>query len=221
MLAALGNISGWNFFQPWLAWLSLPLSVLLPLIHGRRLAGALRRRMKGALDALIAMPIWVSPVVLFLGAFLLFRFFVFAASPSYQYDILEYHEPIVRHILQEGDLTPVEGIAYSKMPWGAHLLYAWGTLFIGDLVPSPHKLINVWLGLAAAFVVSVGMAKWRLGLAFRLLAAGIFLAHPLTEMLLSDAYVGMAQALYVTAAAIFLLRAIRLPNRLDPVLAAV
>ncbi|MFW6303829.1 MAG: hypothetical protein ACOC2L_04335 [Candidatus Sumerlaeota bacterium] len=220
-LGALGALLGWNFFRAWIAWLALALTCLLLLPLNRKLIQVLSRRLRDSAEAIFTMPLWISPVIFIIGAFILFRLFIFAVSPSYQYDILEYHEPIVRQILAEGTLAPVDGIAYSKMPWGAHLLYAWGGLFIGDLAPSPLKIMNIWLGLVAALTVSAGMARWRIAAPYRLLAMGIFLMHPLTEILLADAYVGVAQTLYVTTAAVFLIRAMRVPNRIDPILAAI
>ncbi len=219
LLSAVGSLTGLNLFRTWMLWVSFAATLIIFRRACRDMWLALSARWKRDFKNLVTVPAYQPVLIFTIAIFVLFRLCTLAVVPSSFYDILEYHEPIVRQILGTGSLAPIEGIAYSKMPWGAHLLYAWASLIIGDLAPSALRVMNVWLALCAAFLVAVGIGKWRLGMAFRFLAAGVFLIHPITQTLLYDAYVGMAQTVFVTAGLICVIRALRLPNRLDPILA--
>ncbi len=221
LVAAIGSLTGINLFRHWVMCASFAATLIVFRPACRDMWLAFRTRWKRDFKSLVTVPSYQPVLIFAFGLFVMFRLFVLAVAPSFLYDILEYHEPIVRHILRVGSLTPIEGIAYSKMPWGAHMLYAWASLIIGDLAPSALRVMNVWLALCAAFLVAVGIGKWRLGMAFRFIAAAVFLLHPMTQFLLYDAYVGMAQTVFVTAGLICIIRALRLPNRLDPALAMV
>ncbi len=198
LLAAAGSASGLNWMSPPLAWGALGVTILLMWPWEKELAAAVRARVANAWTGARWPGVWVAGgVVLLIVAV---RKVVCAVSPSIAYDVLEYHLPEVRHLLDTGGFEPMAGNAYSVMPQAVECLYALGRLFEGAGSEFAPKLINVFLGLSAGALVW-GLAR-RLGLAAWLcfLATLVFWVHPVNEVVLGDAFSDMGAALFVTAA---------------------
>ncbi len=219
LLAALGAASGLNWMSPALAWGTLAISFLLMRKQGKTLGVAVRARVADAWNSARWPGVWVAGASVLLVVAM--RKVVCAVSPSIAYDVLEYHLPEVRHLLDTGGFEPMIGNSYSVMPQAVECLYAWGRLFEGTGSEYAPKLINIFLGLSVGPLVW-GLAR-RLGLAawLRFLATLVFLVHPVNEVVLGDAFSDMGSALFVTAALNCWLGTWGRPGRLDSWMAGV
>ncbi len=145
-----------------------------------------------------------------------------ALIPSIMYDVLEYHLPVIQQIIAQGSLAPIQGNAYTLMPKAAESLYAFGVLFNDNIaIDQAAKLTNLMLAWSAVFVLHTLLSQFRLNRNLRLLALLLFLAHPIRFTLLTDLFVGMPIAMFLTAALICWKRARENPNQVDPILAAI
>jgi hypothetical protein len=214
LLGAVHSATGLVLLRPGVAWF---LVVLAALLGGRGAVRLLSGRVRQWAVAWRARPVATVVAVLILAAVLLPRLVV-SWSPSFLYDVLEYHLPEARWAVATGGFAPMPGNAYSLMPQGAEALFAFGALLAGEGAPRiVHFYVVLTMLLAAAAVArELGVAPW-----LRVLAILMLLAHPIALRVQADAYVDMAPALYATAALLCWLRARRVPNRLDPILAGV
>jgi len=198
LLAAVGSASGLNWMSSPLVWGALGVTLLLMWRWARELMAAVRARVANGWAGVRWPGVWVAGggVLLVVAV----RKVVCAVSPSIAYDVLEYHLPEVRHLIETGGFQPMAGNSYSVMPQAVECLYALGRLFEGAGSEYAPKLINVFLGLSVGPLVW-GLAR-RLGLAAWLcfLATLVFLVHPLNEVVFGDAFSDMGSALFVTAA---------------------
>jgi hypothetical protein len=198
LLAAVGSASGLNWMSPALAWGALGATFLLMGRWEKELVVTVWARVTNAWTSVRWPGVWVAGCVVLLMVAV--RKIVCAVSPSIAYDVLEYHLPEVRHLIDTGGFEPMVGNSYSVMPQAVECLYALGRLFEGAGSEYAPKLINVFLGLSAGALVW-GLAR-RLGLAAWLcfLATLVFWVHPLNEVILGDAFSDMGAALFIVAA---------------------
>ncbi|MBN1867930.1 phospholipid carrier-dependent glycosyltransferase [Candidatus Sumerlaeota bacterium] len=216
-LGAVGTLTGLNPFSGWIA----PVLFLVLLVYAARhaddVASAAVVRVRSAFGAANSPTGVLWALVLIVAV----RYAIAALTPSFLYDVLEYHLPEVRHLLEEGSLRPIEGNSYSLMPQGVEMLFALGRLFEGGADAFAPKLVNVYLGLSTAALLVALLGRLGVSRAMRAVGALAFLAHWSAFDILRDAYADMATALYATAAVLCWVRARQEPNRLDPLLAAV
>ncbi|NQU42818.1 hypothetical protein HQ520_06000 [bacterium] len=224
-MGALGSMTGWNLFAPItpLVVITIGLSVctasLRPL--GREIVVRYRRFSLTLLSAVEGRSRILSLIGTIVVGMILARLVLTAMAPSFFYDVLEYHLPDVRHWLTDGSLRPIVGNAYSEMPQATEALYAFGCLLEGSLICCAPKILNLYLAISTLLVMGAILRKFEAPNKHRLAAVLLFLCHPIVFILLADAYVGMATALFTTAAAFCWLRAGRQSRPLDLPLGAI
>jgi hypothetical protein len=147
-----------------------------------------------------------SPMSLLIGAVLLSLLVVGlqpALLPPTSYDILWYHYGLPTMYLQAHEIFPTPDQQISGYPLGAEMLYMLSMLLESEITAN---LVNYLFGLGAC-LASIALAR-RLRVRPALLAAMVFLGTPLVVAHLSEAYVELAQAFYVTLALLALLKAL-------------
>ncbi|HBF34231.1 TPA: hypothetical protein DDW35_06670 [Candidatus Sumerlaeota bacterium] len=207
LLAAVGTLTGFSLFLKGTPWLTL-------LVAGVVFRDALRELIAEAKNLALqattsireyakTLPAFAFPLIALvipLGILTLLRLGLTALTPSFQYDVLEYHLPAVRQMLNTGTFAPVEGVRYTQMPQAVEALYAFGSLLEGGAEPFAPKLLHLFLALSTVGVLNALLREFKTSAALRLMAAFLFLLHPVTFKSLSDAFVEMGPALFVTAA---------------------
>ncbi len=223
LVAGLGTFFLRDFFQPLTAWIVLAAALLLCRKDIGLLLKAFRRRFRLTGQTLVygylGAARYLMPLGWILLGLVLLRLVLTALTPSFLYDVLEYHLPAMRQLMDAGSFAPITANAYTEMPQAVETLYAWAGLFEGGVHAA--KITNLFLALTTVLLLNAMLRKWLVPASLRFLAVLLFLLHPVTYKLLADAYVGMGSAMFATAAVVCWLRACRLPNRLDPLLGAV
>ena len=225
LLAAIGSATGVNLFSRWTPLLVFAACLLLSRNQAREIVLELaeRSRLLSAAATSWTAGRWrlVLPPALVLLGLVVLRLFATALTPSYQYDVLEYHLPAVHALIRTGSFASAEGNAYLQMPQGAESLYAFTSLLEGGVGHFAPKLLNLCLALTTLALMDLLLRMFRVGSPLRLLAMLLLLAHPISFKMLADAYVDAGTAMFATAALVCWARSVRRPNRLDPLLAAV
>ena len=214
LMAAVGSTSHLNLFKPFAAFAVVALSAILLIRQLISLKNEVIGRLSAAINSL--PPSATHPFSL-LGAASLFIVLMFvitplfftALTPSFFYDVLEYHLPDAAHVIATGSLSPIPGNAYSAMPQGVEMLFAFGRLLEGGVTDFAPKLVHFYLGLSVVLLLLALLREFGIPLLLRLFAAIVFLCHPISFKLLMDAYIDMGPALFATAAILCFLRSCR------------
>ncbi len=109
-----------------------------------------------------------------------------AFRPPINYDVLEYHQGFVTHILHQGQITPIPHIFYTAQPMGTELLYTLASLIEGTAWGFAPGVLH-WL-----FILLLAAMLWRIGkqinlpLCWRPLLIAFLLTRPIIFVLQLD-----------------------------------
>ncbi len=130
--------------------------------------------------------------------------FALAAGPSVSWDANTYHLTLPRIYLAAGGFRPIAMSVYSNWPLGTELLFALAML-AKDYVLA--KLLHFGFGLLCVYAGYVGCRALHRPLS-GWLALPLFLTSEIVILEFTIAYVDLAQAFFVTAGFVFMLRAV-------------
>lgn len=220
-LAALGAVSGLNFFGPLLP----PLLLLAGLALGRIFWPTWRQELRerqghfqNSWGKVLARRPFFALTAGAIFALIFLRLLLLSLCPAFQYDVLEYHLPLARNLAETGTFAPLDGNRYSQMPLAMESLYALARLWEGS--DTGAKLLHFFFGLQALALLNVLMRQFQIRLHYRLPFLALFLLHPIQLMLFSDAFVSHGVTLYMTAALICAMGFHRFQQGIDLLLGA-
>lgn len=224
LLAALGTLFSWNLFHKITPLVCIVVVVFLGRSRVYELIRQIVLRYRLGVETAVFQMGGINrffwPLALLAGGLTLSRLFLTAMSPSFLYDVMEYHLPAAWRYLETGGFSPILGNRYTQMPQAVEALFAFACLLEGAPGGLAPKLVHLYLALSTALVLNALLRKFRVTPVLRLMGVGLFLLHPISFKLTADAYVGMATAMFSAAALVCWLRARRLSNRLDLMLGA-
>jgi hypothetical protein len=217
ILGAIGSVTGWNFYKPWMPSILILVAFLVLRPQALELVNWLRTRINRIKEKELT---FAALVAMIFTAAVVARLILTALTPCVSYDVLEYHLPIINAALSSGTPAPIVGNAYSLMPQGGEMLFLMGRMLEGHASAFTPKCIHLALAFSTALILLVILREMEASISLRLMGVLIFLLHPISRLALSDAYIDMGPALYTTAAVLCWLRAWKKKNLFDAWLGA-
>jgi 4-amino-4-deoxy-L-arabinose transferase-like glycosyltransferase len=126
---------------------------------------------------------------------------ILAAVPPVSRDALTHHLLVPKLYLACGGICEIPHVRFSYYPMNLDLLYLLPLYFGNDILP---KYIHMAFGLATAWLIFAYLKK-RLGTAYGILGALLFLSLPVIVRLSITAYVDLGLVFFTTAALLALL----------------